>query len=60
MPEESSQDGNENADDIGPSQPRHRFLLPAWLDHFNARDLKMVFRCWVAIWVSTLLIFIGP
>ncbi|OAA64128.1 hypothetical protein LEL_10648 [Akanthomyces lecanii RCEF 1005] len=34
--------------------------LPALLDHFNKRDLKVVFRCWIATWVATLLIFIQP
>ncbi|PYI09162.1 hypothetical protein BO78DRAFT_405133 [Aspergillus sclerotiicarbonarius CBS 121057] len=39
---------------------RPRITLPAWLDHFNLRDLKVLFRCWTATWVATLLIFIGP
>jgi len=34
--------------------------LPPYLDHFNARDLKVLFRCWVAAWVACLLIFISP
>ncbi|KAJ5919738.1 hypothetical protein N7454_009573 [Penicillium verhagenii] len=34
--------------------------LPQWLDHFNARDLKVLFRCTVAVWVASLLIFISP
>lgn len=34
--------------------------LPAWLDHFNARDLQTLFRCSVAVWVASLLMFIGP
>ncbi|KAL6232848.1 hypothetical protein BDW75DRAFT_11694 [Aspergillus navahoensis] len=34
--------------------------LPAFLDHFNARELKIFFRCWVAVWVASLLIFINP
>ncbi|KAI6782664.1 uncharacterized protein J7T54_003677 [Emericellopsis cladophorae] len=34
--------------------------LPAWLDHFNIHDLKILFRCWVAAWVAILLIFIQP
>ncbi|KAJ5272600.1 hypothetical protein N7478_007725 [Penicillium angulare] len=34
--------------------------LPGWLDHFNARDLKVFFRCAVAAWVASLLIFINP
>ncbi|KAJ5688981.1 hypothetical protein N7462_003373 [Penicillium macrosclerotiorum] len=37
-----------------------RRKLPGWLDHFNARDLKVYFRCSVAAWVASLLIFIGP
>ncbi|KAH8424445.1 uncharacterized protein LDX57_002196 [Aspergillus melleus] len=39
---------------------RRRIALPAWLDHFNARDLKVLFRCWAAAWVASLLIVIGP
>ncbi|KAL4971551.1 hypothetical protein BDW66DRAFT_155552 [Aspergillus desertorum] len=34
--------------------------LPALLDHFSARELKIFFRCWVAVWVASLLIFIDP
>lgn len=34
--------------------------LPPYLDHFNARDLKVFFRCWVAAWVACLLVFITP
>lgn len=40
--------------------PKPRRKLPAWLDHFNARDLKALIRCSVAAWVASLLIFIGP
>ncbi|KAJ5182610.1 hypothetical protein N7492_000226 [Penicillium capsulatum] len=39
---------------------KNRKQLPAWLDHFNARDLKVLFRCSVAAWVASLLMFIGP
>lgn len=39
---------------------RTQWKLPPLLDHFNKRDLKIVFRCWVATWVATLLIFIQP
>ena len=39
---------------------RSRQKLPQWLDHFNADDLKSVLRCWVALWVMSLLIFIQP
>lgn len=42
------------------SVAKTRRKLPAWLDHFNARDLKVLFRCSVAAWVASLLIFIGP
>ena len=59
MSKEGSQDqaGN-NGDESGAS--RRRFTLPAWLDHFNAHDLKILFRCWVALWVASLLMYIGP
>jgi hypothetical protein len=40
--------------------PPSRRRLPGWLDHFNALDLKVLFRCWLAIWVSMLLVFIRP
>ncbi|KAF9889357.1 hypothetical protein FE257_007467 [Aspergillus nanangensis] len=39
---------------------RSQRTLPAWLDHFNGPDLKILFRCWVAAWVASLLMFIGP
>jgi len=42
------------------NMPKNGVKLPPWLDHFNARDLKTLFRCSVAAWVATLLIFIGP
>ncbi|KAH7123504.1 hypothetical protein B0J13DRAFT_154901 [Dactylonectria estremocensis] len=34
--------------------------LPPWLDHFNAKDLKKLFRCSLAVWIMTILIFINP
>ncbi|KAF7561096.1 hypothetical protein G7046_g3044 [Stylonectria norvegica] len=34
--------------------------LPPWLDHFNAKDLKKLFRCCLAVWLMTLLILINP
>jgi hypothetical protein len=40
------------------SPPRRK--LPMWLDHFNARDLKMFFRCSVAMWIMTVFIYIPP
>ncbi|KAE8369932.1 hypothetical protein BDV27DRAFT_171665 [Aspergillus caelatus] len=46
-----------NAND---ATPKKSFRLPAILDHFNARELKVFFRCWVALWVASLLIFITP
>lgn len=39
---------------------RQKTTLPSWLDHFNSHDLKTLFRCCVAVWVATLLIFIRP
>ena len=37
-----------------------RITLPSWLSNYHARHFKIIFRCWVAIWVSTLLIYINP
>ncbi|KAF4946057.1 hypothetical protein FSARC_14296 [Fusarium sarcochroum] len=54
----STDDGSDTQNESPPPPPRRR--LPPWLDHFNARDLKTLFRCWVAIWVMMLLIFIHP
>ncbi|KAI5236778.1 hypothetical protein E4T42_09362 [Aureobasidium subglaciale] len=34
--------------------------LSPFLDHFNAHDLKILFRCSVALWVTSLLIVIEP
>jgi hypothetical protein len=34
--------------------------LPTWLDHFNAKDLKKLFKCSLAVWIMTLLIIINP
>ncbi|KKK20526.1 hypothetical protein ARAM_001116 [Aspergillus rambellii] len=48
--------------DVGDETQHHhrRLVLPAWLDHWNARDLKVLFRCCAAAWVASLLMFIGP
>lgn len=40
--------------------PATRKKLPEWLDHFNAKDLKILFKCSAAVWINTLLIFINP
>ncbi|KAJ4006012.1 hypothetical protein NW752_001257 [Fusarium irregulare] len=42
------------------AQPPPKRKLPPWLDHFNTHDLKIFIRCWIAIWVMMLLIFIHP
>lgn len=34
--------------------------LPDFLNHFNAKDLKILFKCSIAVWVFTLFIFINP
>ncbi|KAK5991877.1 putative C57A7.05-like protein [Cladobotryum mycophilum] len=52
--------GNESHDAGSKLPPPPQRKLPAWLDHFNANDLKVVFRCWVAVWAASLLIFIQP
>lgn len=42
------------------SKAKKKGTLPSWLDHFNERDLKELFKCSVAAWVTTILIFINP
>lgn len=40
---------------------KHRaWKLPPFLNHFNAHDGKVIFRCWAAAWVALLLVFIQP
>ncbi|PWY87392.1 hypothetical protein BO70DRAFT_378043 [Aspergillus heteromorphus CBS 117.55] len=56
----ASSTGSANDESGTPSARRPRVVLPAWLDHFNRTDLKVLFRCWTAAWVATLLIFITP
>ena len=34
--------------------------LPPWLDHFNAKDLKSLLKCAVAVWIATLFLLINP
>ncbi|KAK3180576.1 hypothetical protein K4F52_008042 [Lecanicillium sp. MT-2017a] len=44
-----------------PDAPRSKqWTVPAWLNHFNASDLKTLLRCCAAAWVAMLLIFIDP
>jgi hypothetical protein len=38
--------------------PPKKKRLPTWLDHFNAKDLKALFKCSVAVWVATLFFLI--
>lgn len=42
------------------TSPKQKKKLPPFFDHFNARDLKILFRCSVALWVTSLLIVIEP
>lgn len=41
------------------SAPKKR-QIPPWLDHFNARDLKELAKCSIAVWIITLFIVIHP
>ncbi|KAJ5165047.1 Brefeldin A sensitivity protein-related protein [Penicillium coprophilum] len=53
--------GEESPSPVKPTPaPKAGRKLPGWLDHFNARDLKMLFRCSLAAWVALLLVFIMP
>ncbi|KAJ5089192.1 hypothetical protein N7532_007876 [Penicillium argentinense] len=57
-PSPASAEDSAPAKETPATKPRRK--LPGWLDHFNARDLKVLFRCSVAAWVASLLIFIEP
>jgi hypothetical protein len=41
------------------SRPPER-KLPDWLDHFNSKDLKKLFKASVAVWILTVFILIDP
>lgn len=49
-----------SADIASKSKSKPRWKLPPLLDHFNAADLKVLFRCSVAAWVASLMMFIHP
>ncbi|KAL2279929.1 hypothetical protein FJTKL_13077 [Diaporthe vaccinii] len=34
--------------------------IPQWLDHFNMKDLKILFKTSLAVWITTIFIFINP
>jgi hypothetical protein len=55
-------DGIENNsyfDSANASSPKKR-RIPPWLDHFNAKDLKELAKCSIAVWIVTLFIVINP
>ena len=43
-----------------PTAQKTQKTLPPFLDHFNAHDLKILFRCSVAFWVASLIFLIEP
>jgi hypothetical protein len=59
-----SDDGNlrtlQQTNTSTPAAQPNKKKLPPFLDHFNARDLKILLRCSVAFWVASLLIVIEP
>lgn len=57
--EESADNGADNG--IKKKEaPGKKRTLPSLLNHFNGHDLKTLFRCSIAAWVASLLIFIQP
>lgn len=57
-PKTSTREDNGNVYFRDPSARSKK--LPAWLDHFNSRDLKVLFKCSAAAWIYSLFIFIDP
>jgi len=45
--------------DSGAATPLKK-RLPAFLDHFNYKDLKTLFKCSLAVWIMTLFTLINP
>lgn len=61
QPAQSHGAGDETlAEHKRPTRQPSKWKLPGWLNHFNANDLKVAFRCWVAVWVATILMLINP
>lgn len=42
----------------GTLEPTKKRKLPQWLDHFNAKDLKNLLKCSLAVWIMIIFIFI--
>jgi hypothetical protein len=40
--------------------PPKKKRLPPWLNHFNAKDMKNLFKCSIAVWIATLFLVIDP
>jgi hypothetical protein len=46
---------------VNGTQSQHsKRKLPPMLDHFNAKDLKRLFKCSLPVWIQALLIFVNP
>jgi len=56
----SRHNGQTQDNDIEIKKGKKKKKLPPFLGHFNASDLKILFRCSIAFWVSSLFIFIEP
>jgi hypothetical protein len=41
-------------------EPKPTKGLPGWLNHFNKKDLKTLFKCSIAVWIATIFMFINP
>ncbi|RGP80732.1 hypothetical protein FLONG3_1207 [Fusarium longipes] len=54
----SADESSDTQNEVPVPPPKRK--LPPWLNHFNTHDLKIFLRCWIAIWVMMLLIFIHP
>lgn len=58
--ESADDDFDDNVHQYFTDYQTRKSRLPILLDHLNSKDLKLLFKCSLAAWVMTLLIFINP
>lgn len=56
----NEKDAVEQPEEKPEEKKKKKKKLPPFFDHFNSHDLKILIRCSVAFWVTSLFIFIQP